>query len=217
MSRLGAPSVSNSRVWTAGAAFVFSLCFGSSASSEPLTFRGLGATSTQADVLRSFPSAQVENYCNTGETLARSAEGVTLCAQLRVDEITLDNSTFSGTFSFDPDGHLRYLSLMRILGAGFKGTANDIASARSITTSLADLLSTKYGPSVKDSPDAWMHLKEELVKLEWQPGRGDKWLSGGDRISLSAEANESARNPGNFVVTVQLFYRFARKQELNQL
>lgn len=196
---------------------VWSLCVAIPASAAPLTFRNLGAASTKADVLKVFPNAQVENNCSSGETLARSAEGVTLCEELTVDDVRLDNIDFSATFAFNPDGHLRYLSLMRISGGGFKGTTADIALARSVASSLADLLSTKYGPPVKDPPGSFIRRKEELLELEWQPGRGDKWMSGGDRISLSAEALESRRQPGSYLITVQLFYRFARRQELDKL
>lgn len=50
----------------------------------PLSFNGLNGESTRRSVLKIFPSAMIQNFCKPGQTLARNADGLTLCEQLTI-------------------------------------------------------------------------------------------------------------------------------------
>lgn len=183
----------------------------------PLTFRGLSSKSTWADVKSAFPAAEIRHTCNKGQTMARSANGVTLCDQL-ITTYDLDQNTYKATFIFNPNRTLRYVSLLKFFGEdGLRGSKQDIPTASSTANSLADLLSTKYGPPVIDPPGSLLRLKSEILLLEWQPGRGVNWQSGGDRIKLEAEAIEAAKSSGKYIISVQLFYTFARYADVGGL
>ena len=91
-----------------------------------------------------------------------------------------------------------------------------VGTIKTTFTSLADLLSSKYGPAVADPPGSFLRRGVADSELEWQPGRGTKWQAGGDRISLSSDGTESKTTPGLFRGTVQIFYRLARRNEFNK-
>ena len=95
-------------------ALVISLAVATPAWSQDLTFRGLSSTSNRVDILKVFPLAQPQNFCRNGETVSRNAEGLTLCAQLSLEGYMLDNVSFDVTFIFNPEGTLRYVSLIKI-------------------------------------------------------------------------------------------------------
>lgn len=192
------------------------LCFATSAEAETLSFRGLDSSSRKADVLRVFPSADAESDCRPGEEFARSSEGLTQCEVLRVD-YELDGLVFDGTFMFSPEGTLRYVALTRSFGWG-RSEAGTVrrATAESAFQSLADLFASKYGPSVRGSPSSLLPSNPLRQTLEWQPGRGTAWQSGGDRISLTSDLRESPTTPGMFRGSMQVFYTFARRGEFDR-
>jgi hypothetical protein len=199
-------------------AFVVSLAVSTPAWSQTLTFRGLSYNSKQADVLKIFPLARPQNYCRAGETVSRNASGLSLCEQLSVDGYVLDNVSFDLTFVFNPDGTLRYVSLIKMFGKYGKDEGNTVpvGTINTTFTSLADLLSSKYGPAVADPPGSFLRRGAPDSELEWQPGRGTKWQDGGDRISLRSDGTESKTTPGLFRGTVQIFYTLARCDEFNK-
>lgn len=129
----------------------------------------------------------------------------------------LDNNDFDVTFIFNPDGTLRYVSLLRSFG-DYRNEMDQvpISTISSAAVSLSDLLASKYGQAVKDAPSGFLS-KERLLEMEWQPGRGASWKSGGDRVALRAEATESKKNPGLYRGSIQIFYTFTREVELNRL
>lgn len=186
--------------------------------SDPLTFRGLGASSKKENVLKVFPQARSKNSysCSQGETIERSPEGETMCETLEVDSYLLDNIEFDLGFKFNVDGTLRYVSLWKKYGT--YGTDEGKVPASTINSafmSLADLLTSKYGPSAIDL--FRMRPTNEIdKKSEWQPGRGTTMQFGGDRISLSSSGVESRTAPGLFVGTVQIFYTFAKRDEFDK-
>lgn len=196
---------------------VVSLMCASPAMSEALTLRGLGASAKSADVRKVFPQARPQNDCRQGETVSRSAEGETLCAQLTFDGYLLDNIPFDVTFVFNPDGTLRYISLLKLYGT-FQTDEGSVRAGtiNSTFTSLADLLSSKYGPAVANPPGSYLRRGPVDNEFEWQPGRGTKWQSGGDRISLKSDGTESKTTPGLFRGSVQIFYRFAKRDEFDK-
>lgn len=198
-------------------AFVISLVVATPAWSQNLSFRGLSSTSKRADVLKVFPLSHSRNYCSASETVSRSADGLTLCEQLLFEGYMLDNVSFDVTFAFNPDGTLRYVSLLKLFGTYRTDEGSvPVAIIRSTFVSLADLLSSKYGPAVTDPPGSFLQRGVAGSKLEWQPGRGTKWQAGGDRISLSSDGTESKTTPGLFRGAIQIFYTLARREEFNR-
>ncbi len=183
---------------------------------QALTFRGLGASSISADVRKEFPQARVQNYCNEGETLKRSGEGETLCAELAVENYVLDNVSFDLTFMFNPDGTLRYVLLTKTYGnfRSEEGGAT-VATINATFTSLADLLSSKYGPPVADAPRPTFGGPVEDAR-EWQPGGGPRFRAAGDHISLTSRGIESRTKPGTFRGSIQIFYRLAKRAEFDK-
>jgi hypothetical protein len=197
--------------------FALSLAVATPAWSQKLTFRGLGSTSTRADVLKTFPLAQSQNYCRTGETVSRNADGLTLCEQLLFNDYMLDNVSFVATFLFNPDGTLRYVSLQKLFGTYRTDDGSvPVGTINTAFTSLADLLSSKYGSAVANPPGSFLRRGAPDSELEWQPGRGTKWQAGGDRISLSSDGTESKTTPGLFRGSVHVFYTFARLEEFDK-
>ena len=193
------------------------LTMSTTASAAPLTFRGLSASSTKSDVLKAFPKAVPRSTCRAGETTARSASGVTDCVHVIVDGYKLDNDLFSLSFIFNPNGSLRYVSVMKMYG-GFRDTGLvPLTTIRSAAQSMSDLLASKYGPAVLDAPGSFGRLKSSVLALEWQPDRGTTWQSGGDRVSLQADAYEGKTTLGLFYGSVQVFYTFARRADLDRL
>lgn len=196
---------------------LFSLVASTPAWAEPLKFRGLDSGSTRSDVLAVFPQAVADNPCRSGETLSRSADGPTLCEQLRLDGYELADLEFDVSFIFTPTGTLRYVSLSKTVGrwGTDEGTVS-LAAIESMYRSLADLVSSKYGPAVTDPPSSLMPRSSGNNQLEWQPGRSSDWQAGGDRISLSSDARESRTAPGRYRGGVHLFYTFARRDEFDR-
>ena len=199
-------------------AFTLCLVVATPAWSQSLAFRGLSSNSTNADVLKVFPLARTENDCRAGDTVSRNAEGLTACARLSTEGYMLDNVSFDVSFVFNPDGKLRYVSLIKMFGryGRDEGDVVPVATIRSTFTSLADLFSSKYGPAVTDPPGSYLRQGAADSELEWQPGRGTKWQGGGDRISLSSSGTESKTTPGLFRGTIQIFYRLARRDEFSK-
>lgn len=194
------------------------LTIASHAMAEPLTFRGLGSSSTSADVKRVFPQVKNDNLCRDGEKSSRSADGETKCEQLRLTNYVLDNIEFNVSFIFNMDGTLRHVSIIKLYGVY---TADKVpvsaGTLRSTFRSLADLLSSKYGPAVDDAPGYDLKFSPVDQKLQWQPGRGEKWQSGGDRISLSTSGIESRTEPGMYNGTIHIFYTFAKRDQLDRI
>lgn len=201
-----------------GPALLLYLVVAAPARAENLTFRGLNSNSTSADVMKLFPSARPESSCRNGETVSRNADGETLCRRLWLGAYPLDNMSFDMAFVFTPDGKLRYVSLIKDFG-NYERDEGKIVPAeviQSAFTSLADLLASKYGPAVSDPPRSYLRRGAADSRLEWQPGRGTKWQSGGDRISLSSHGLESKTVPRLFRGTIQIFYTFARREEFER-
>jgi hypothetical protein len=197
--------------------FAVSLAIATPAWSQNLTFRGLSSTSTRADVLKTFPLAQSQNFCRKGETVSRNAGGLKLCEELSFEGYMLDNVSFDATFLFNPDGTLRYISLLKLFGTYQTDDGSvPVGTINTTFTSLADLLSSKYGPAVTDPPGSFLRRGAPDSGLEWQPGRGTKWQAGGDRISLRSDGTESKTTPGLFRGTVQIFYTLARREEFDK-
>ena len=185
--------------------------------SSSLNFRGLSAAARDVDVRKIFPKVRQQNYCRQGETVSRSAEGETLCSQLTFDGYILDNTAFDINFIFSPDGRLRYISLIKLYG-NYRDDEGSVKASviNSTFTSLSDLLSSKYGPAVSDPPGSYLQRGPVNNELEWQPGRGTKWQSGGDRISLKSDGAETRTKLGLFRGSVQIFYRFARRDQFDK-
>lgn len=184
---------------------------------EGFSFRGLDARSTRADVSRLFPQAQTQSDCFNGEAVARSSDGITHCEQLFVESYPLDNLDFGLTFIFNLEGTLRYVSLHKSFGA-FRTDEGSVSlgTIHSTFQSLADLLSSKYGPSVADSPSDMIRLNPDDRRREWQPGRSNSWQAGGDRLTLSADGRQSRTAPGLYRGSVHIFYTFARREEFDR-
>jgi hypothetical protein len=184
---------------------------------QGFSFRGLDARSTKADVSRMFPQAQTQSDCSNGEAVARSSDGVTHCEQLFVESYPLDNLEFRLTFIFNPEGTLRYVSLIKSFGA-FRTDEGSVSlgTLHSTFQSLADLLSSKYGSAVADSPLDMMQLNSDDRRREWQPGRSNNWQDGGDRLTLSTEGRQSRTAPGLYRGSVHIFYTFARREEFDR-
>lgn len=192
------------------------MCSPLSAHSQTFSFRGLDSSSRRSDVLSVFPEARLERECANGEEYSRSSEGLTQCEVLHI-EYELDGQQFDGTFMFSIEGTLRYVGLTRSFGFG----RNEVGTVRRETAdsafrSLADLLASKYGPSVSDTPRSLLGYNPLFQERQWQPGRGTRWQSGGDRISLTSDLRESRTTPGRFRGTLQVFYTFARRGEFDR-
>lgn len=197
--------------------FIGLLC-APSAMAEPLRFRGLSAASRISDVRKVFPEAQLQNDCRKGETVGRNADGETLCDELKMADYVLDNVPFDVTFAFNPNGTLRYIALLKFYGTYRNDDSNVSAVTIKITfTSLADLISSKYGAAVSNPPISYLLGRGPVDnELEWQPERGTKWENGGDRISLKTDGRESKSMPGSFRGSVMIFYRFAKRSEFDK-
>lgn len=182
-----------------------------------LTFRGLGSSSTSADVRKLFPQARPQNYCRQGETVERSADGLTLCEKLGFNGYALDGVSFDVSFGFNPDGTLRFVSLIKLYGS-YRPNGGSVSPGTINSTfySLMDLFSSKYGPSVANPPGGLLRRGPVDHELEWQPGRGTKWQAGGDRILLRSSGLESKIEPGQYKGTVQIFYQFAKREEFDK-
>jgi hypothetical protein len=164
-----------------------------------------------------FPQAQTQSDCSNGQAVARSSDGVTHCEQLFVEIYPLDNIDFRLTFIFNPEGTLRYVSLIKSFGAPRTDQGSvSLGTLHSTFQSLADLLSSKYGSAVADSPMDMLQLNSDDRRREWQPGRSNNWQDGGDRLTLNARARESSTTPGLFRGSVQIFYTFARRGEFDR-
>ncbi|MDO9474030.1 MAG: hypothetical protein Q7J28_13315 [Caulobacter sp.] len=186
--------------------------------SAKLAFQGLDGRSAQADVLKKFPQATRENDCAAGETVSRRADGDVACESLVLDAYEVDGVDFKARFLFSIEGKIRYVSLLRQYGSPLRelpGVKREEIASR--FSSLADLLSTKYGSAVADPPGSLLGVGRRVGDLEWQPGRGTKWMSGGDRISLSADAYEKRTSPGTYWGSVHIFYVFGRSGEADRL
>jgi hypothetical protein len=186
------------------------------AHSQTLSFRGLDSSSQRNDVLRIFPEARVESQCRNGEEYSRSADGLTQCDVLTV-EYELDAQIFNGTFLFNTEGSLRYIGLTHSFGWG-RDEAGIIPreTAESAFRSLADLLASKYGPSVSDTPRSLLGHNPLSQERQWQPGGGTRWRSGGDRISLTSDLRVSRTSPELYKGSLQVFYTFARRGEFDR-
>lgn len=183
-----------------------------------LAFQGLSGTSNQADVLRVFSKAKAENSCSAGQASNKSADGEVACGTLKVETYVVDNTTFELTFMFTLEGKLRYVSLLRIYGIpGPDGSGVPKSEIAIRYASMADLLSTRYGPAVREAPGAMFRSSTKIGELEWQPGRGQEWQEGGDRLKLSADAMERSQSPGTYWGSVHVFYTFARRGESGRL
>lgn len=183
-----------------------------------LAFQGLDGRSTRADALKLFPTVARENQCSKGQASSRSAEGETACETFVVDAYKVDNTEFKLTFIFTIEGQLRYVSLLHHYGSPHRdlpGVKREEIAIR--YRSLADLLSTRYGPAVVDSSGLSLALASTVGELEWQPGRGSKWIAGGDRVKLFADAIEKRSEPGAYWGTVHIFYTFGRRSEADRL
>lgn len=185
--------------------------------SRELTFHGLNGYSTRAEVIKEFSGARSKNTCRHGEVNVRNADGEHACSELEVPSYVLDNTRFRLSFIFNPDGTLRFISLYH----GFNNFGpDDPAVAKteieSRFRSLVDMLSTKYGPAVRENPGMSFALKSEVGSLEWQPGRGERWVAGGDRIMLSANAYEIKGVPGTYTGSLHLFYTFGKVAQLHR-
>lgn len=197
--------------------FVLSLTIATPAWSQSLTFRGLSSISKNADVLKVFPLSQPQNFCRKGETVSRNASGLTQCEELTFEGYMLDNVSFHATFRFNPDGTLRYISLLKLFGTYQTDDGSvPVETINTTFTSLADLLSSKYGPAVADLPGSFLRRGAPNSEREWQPGRGTKWQTGGDRISLRSDGTESKTTPGLFRGGVHIFYTLARREEFDK-
>lgn len=196
---------------------IINLLLAGPAVAEPLSFRGLSASSKSSEVRKIFPNAQRKNICRAGVDFFKTSDGEMLCEELFVDNYALNGLTFKASFLFNPDGTLRHVSLLKQFGAyGKNGQGVPATAINSAFISLADLISSKYGQEVADPPGAFMRLGPVGGKREWQPGRGTKWQHGGDRIALSADAIEKSAAPGLYVGSVQIFYSFAKKGEFDR-
>ena len=190
------------------------LCSGY-ASAQGMTFRGLTSASKTADVMKEFPSAIRKNNCKSGQTVQRSANGETLCETLELSDYVLDGTTYEASFMFDINGRLRYVSLIMQWG-------HPVLDIPPITTaeldsrfhSLADLISSKYGPAT-ETPLPFFSLDKNDKKLEWQPGRGTRWQSGGDRIQISSSTIKEVE-PSKVWAMLSVFYTFARREEFDR-
>ena len=187
-----------------------------SQTASSLSFNGLTGKSTRADVLKVFPKAEMQNDCNHGETESRTADGVTACEQLAFEGYKLDNDTFKVTLEFNTNGTLRYVSVLKLLGDYPPEGKLARSTVESKVASLADLLSSKYGPSVRNVPGASLFGARKIADYEWQPGRGSEWKSGGDRVALTADGNDL---DGSGIVggSIHIFYTFARAAELDRI
>lgn len=197
---------------------VIGLLMASPTMSKGLSFRGLTASSFRSDVLKTFPNAEASRsiICDRNQKTTRSADGETLCDEVEIREYVLDNTPFSVTFGFNPDGTLRYISLIKQFGRLQKGAAViDAGTVKSTFTSLADLISSKYGPAVVDSPSFLLYGSHSR-EFEWQPGRGTKWQNGGDRIKLKADGYPSLESPQIHYGSIQIFYEFAKRGEFDK-
>lgn len=171
-----------------------------------------------ADALKVFPDALKRNSCRAGETESRSADGATACERLKVVDYKLDNDSFMLTLAFNTNGTLRFVSVLKLID-DFSPTETrlPLSTIQSKASSLADMLASKYGPAVANAPGASLNIGgSKILDLEWQPGRSNKWQSGGDRISLKAEARNKD-GMGLYEGDIQIFYRFERTGELDAL
>ncbi len=197
---------------------VIGLLVANPAMSKGMNFRGLTASSTPTDVLKTFPQAEPSRtmLCRPGEKTMRSADGETLCYVIEIPDYVLDNTHFSVTFIFNPDSTLRYVGLIKQFGRLQKGAAAiDVSTVKSIFVSLADLISSKYGPAVDNSPSLLL-FGSSNNEYEWQPGSGTKWQNGVDRIKLKAEGFPTLETPGIHYATINIFYEFAKRGEFSK-
>jgi hypothetical protein len=183
-----------------------------------LSFQTLTSRSGPIDVLKAFPRANHESQCFNGAKVSRSADGETACDTLVVQKYNVDNTDFDLTFIFGTEGTLRYVSLIHGYGTfGPQGTGVPKADIQLRFNSISDLLATRYGPAVKNPPGYLSYPTDQIGQLEWQPGRGTEWMSGGDRVELSAEARQLKSDLSLFNGVLQIFYTFGRRSEGSKL